>query len=142
MQLVYLKPQDINLVIEDVRKNHLTVNAITNSILEFGFLNPILINNQKELICGYARLKAALALNLETIPCLVVDLSAEKAAAFNIVDNQIQQLSGWNHIKKRKAIKRIGININNYGLYDEMKGVSEIDRFFEKENKISLFDSK
>ncbi len=140
MKLVYLKPQDINLVLEDVRKNHLTVNAITNSILEFGFLNPILINNQKELICGYARLKAALALNLETIPCLVVDLSAEKAAAFNIVDNQIQQLSGWNHIKKRKAIKQIGININNYGLYDEMKGVSEIDRFFEKENKSSLFD--
>lgn len=142
MQLVYLKPQDINLVIEDVRKNHLTVNAITNSILEFGFLNPILINNQKELICGYARLKAALALNLETIPCLIVDLSAEKAAAFNIVDNQIQQLSGWNHIKKRKAIKQIGININNYGLYDEMKGVSEIDRFFEKENKSSLFDDE
>jgi len=140
MELLFLKPNDIKVVLETVRKNEYTIKAITNSINEFGFLNPILVNQANELICGEARLQAALILKMELIPCIIVDMSLEKASAYKLIDNQIQVVSVWNHMKKRKRIKQIGINIDKYGLYDEMKGVKEIDKFFIKQNESSLFD--
>ena len=75
------------------RKNDEAVPMVMNSIKEFGFKVPIVIDKNKIIVCGHTRFKAALNLGLETVPCIVADdLSDEQIKAFRLADNKVSQL--------------------------------------------------
>jgi hypothetical protein len=78
------------------RFNDDAVDAVANSISEFGFQNPIVINIDGVIICGHTRLKAAQQLGIEKVPCVIADdLSEEQIKAFRIVDNKTGELATW-----------------------------------------------
>ena len=75
------------------RKNDEAVPMVMNSIKEFGFKVPIVIDKNNIIVCGHTRFKAALKLGLETVPCIVADdLSDEQIKAFRLADNKVSQL--------------------------------------------------
>ena len=55
------------------RKNDGAVEAVANSIREFGFKVPIVIDSKGVIVCGHTRVKAARALGLATVPCIIAD---------------------------------------------------------------------
>ena len=55
------------------RRNDEAVPMVMNSIKEFGFKVPIVIDKNNIIVCGHTRFKAALKLGLETVPCIVAD---------------------------------------------------------------------
>jgi ParB-like nuclease domain len=66
------------------------------SIARFGFLNPILIDGQRRVIAGHARLEAARRLGLEAVPTLAIEgLSKGDLRLFAIAENRIAELAGW-----------------------------------------------
>jgi hypothetical protein len=66
------------------------------SIARFGFLNPILIDGQRRVIAGHARLEAARRLGLEAVPTLAIEgLSNGDLRLFAIAENRIAELAGW-----------------------------------------------
>ncbi len=72
------------------------VAQIVASIQEFGFTNPILIDETDTVIAGEARRRAAKKLNLEKVPCIVLSgLSVLQKAAYVIADNRLPELSAW-----------------------------------------------
>ena len=72
------------------------VAQIAASIREFGFTNPILIDQSNGLIAGHGRLLAARKLELEEVPCIVlVGLSDAQKRAYVIADNQLALNAGW-----------------------------------------------
>lgn len=72
------------------------IEQIIRSINEFGFTNPLLIDENNTIIAGHGRLEAALKLGLEELPCIVVDgLSEAQRAALVIADNKIALNAGW-----------------------------------------------
>ncbi len=72
------------------------VKQIANSINEFGFTNPLLINDKNTIIAGHGRLLAAKQLNLNKLPCVIVsNLSPEQEKALIIADNQLALNAGW-----------------------------------------------
>lgn len=78
------------------RKNDHVVNKMVRSIKSFGFRIPILALSDGEIVDGHLRLKAALALNLKTIPVLVTDdLTDEKIKAFRILVNKSAEWADW-----------------------------------------------
>lgn len=73
------------------------VAKIAASIREFGFLNPILIDDEKGIIAGHGRLMSALKLNMSTVPCLkITNLSEAKKKAYILADNRLALSAGWN----------------------------------------------
>jgi DNA modification methylase len=82
------------------RVNGAGVDAVAASIREFGFRQPIVVDEDGVIIVGHTRYKAAVKLGLEDVPVHVaVGLSSAQAKAYRLADNQTAQLSGWDDEK-------------------------------------------
>jgi len=72
------------------------IRKIARSISEFGFTNPVLINEEGTIIAGHGRVLAAQRLGLEKVPVIVVrGWSEEQLRAYVIADNQLALEAGW-----------------------------------------------
>src|ERR1700732_912155 len=82
------------------RLNDAAVDAVAASIKEFGFRQPIVVDEDGVIIVGHTRDQAALKLGLTEAPVHVaVGLSPAQAKAYRLADNQTAQLSGWDEDK-------------------------------------------
>ena len=90
-KLTELKPYDKN-----PRKNDEAVEYVANSIREFGFKNPIVIDKNNVIVCGHTRYMAAQQLQLDTVPCVMADdLTDEQIRAFRLADNKVSEIAKW-----------------------------------------------
>ena len=78
------------------RKNEEAVKAVMESIKEFGFKNPIIVDKENVIIAGHTRLKAAKKLGLQTVPVIrAEDLTPQQVKAFRIADNKTAEIAEW-----------------------------------------------
>lgn len=73
MQIEYKKLSELNPYKNNPRKNDQAVDAVANSIREFGFKVPVVIDKNGEIIAGHTRYKAAKKLKIKEIPCIIAD---------------------------------------------------------------------
>ena len=86
-----LKPYDKN-----PRQNDDAVSAVAESIREFGFRQPIVVDPDDVIICGHTRFRAAQQLELKKVPVHVAtDLTPEQIRAYRIADNKTGELATW-----------------------------------------------
>lgn len=72
------------------------IDLICNSIKEFGFINPIIVKEDGEIVAGHGRLAACEKLGIDKVPVLIVDyLSQDQVNAYRIADNQIGLMGSW-----------------------------------------------
>ena len=72
------------------------VQQVVNSIKEFGFTNPILIDENNQIIAGHCRLDAAKIIGLDVVPCVVLShLTEDQKKAYVIADNKLALNSDW-----------------------------------------------
>ena len=72
------------------------VTKIAASIREFGFLNPVLIDKNLNIIAGHGRVMAAKKLGLQTVPCAFIEgLSEAQRKAYILADNRLGELAEW-----------------------------------------------
>lgn len=82
------------------RHNDNAVDAVAESIKQFGFKVPIIIDKDNIIVAGHTRLKAAKKLGLKTVPCIVADdLTPEQVKAFRLADNKTNELAEWDFAK-------------------------------------------
>lgn len=80
------------------RNNDEAVEPVANSIKEFGFKVPIIIDKDNVIIAGHTRLKAAKKLKLKTVPCIIADdLTEEQIRAFRLADNKVSEIATWDY---------------------------------------------
>lgn len=92
LKLDELKPYKNN-----PRRNDEAVQYVANSIEEFGFQVPIVIDKDNVIICGHTRYKASKQLGFTEVPCVkATELSEEQVKAFRVADNKVAEQSGWN----------------------------------------------
>lgn len=78
------------------RKNDEAVKYVAESIREFGFKVPIVIDKNNEIVAGHTRYKAAKKLKLDEVPCIVADdLTDEQIKAFRLADNKVAEKAEW-----------------------------------------------
>src|SRR5271167_1498969 len=82
------------------RINDQAIDAVAASIQEFGFRQPIVVDEQNVIIVGHTRYKAALKLGLKMVPVHVaVGLTPAQTKAYRLADNQTATLSQWDEDK-------------------------------------------
>lgn len=100
------------------------VEQIMASIREWGFTNPILIDEHGMVIAGHGRLMAAERLQLEEVPCIIAaGWSEEQKRAYVIADNQLPLNAGWDTgvlASELQALNELGFDIGLIGMDDDM----------------------
>lgn len=82
------------------RNNEKAVSKVAESIKEFGFKVPVVIDANDVIVCGHTRVKAAKLLDMDTVPCVVADdLTDEQVRAFRLADNKVSELAEWDFDK-------------------------------------------
>ncbi|HEP1521701.1 TPA: DNA modification methylase [Streptococcus pyogenes] len=96
MEFVDKKLSEITPYKNNPRNNDEAVGPVAESIKEFGFKVPIVIDKNGEIVNGHTRYKAAKKLGLETVPVIVADdLSDEQIKAFRLADNKVGEIAVW-----------------------------------------------
>lgn len=97
MKIIYKKVQDLIPYVNNSRTHsEEQVNQICASINEFGFTNPLLIDEKDSIIAGHGRLMASKKLGMEEVPCVVLEgLTEAQKKAYIIADNKMALNAGW-----------------------------------------------
>lgn len=103
------------------RINDKAVQGVANSIRDFGFRNPIIIDQNDVIICGHTRLKAAKKLHLGKVPCIVVDdLTDEQVRALRLADNKVAEKAEWDDDKLAQELEEIlNIDMKDFGFLEK-----------------------
>jgi len=104
------------------------VNQLAASIGEFGFTNPLLIDGERQIIAGHGRFAAATKLQMDEVPCIVLDhLSEAQRRAYVIADNKLALNAGWDEDLLKlelSALDKIGFDLTVVGFdADELSGL-------------------
>ncbi len=97
LKIIYRKIEELKEYENNPRNNEEAVEKVAESIRQFGFKVPIIIDEDNVIIAGHTRKLAAKELGLEEVPCICVnDLSEEQIKAFRLADNKVAEFSSWN----------------------------------------------
>ena len=108
MEIIELPIKAIKPYKNNPRHNDKAVEYVANSIREFGFKQPIVIDDQYEIVCGHTRWKAAKAIGLETVPCVMADdLTPEQIQAYRLADNKTAEMADWDFDLLEKELNEI-----------------------------------
>ena len=129
MEIIYLKPSELKPYKKNAKKHPPEqVQHIANSIREFGFRQPIVIDKNNVIVIGHGRLMAAKELMLETVPCVrVEDLTEEQIKALRLADNKTNE-SEWDFPELEVEIAELeldGFDMSDFGFVDIPGEVSE-----------------
>ena len=104
-----MKLNEITQYKNNPRNNDVAVDKVAESIKEFGFKVPIIVDKDNIIIAGHARYKAALKLGIETILVIKADdLTEQQVKAFRIMDNKSSEFATWNYealLKEMETLK-------------------------------------
>ena len=108
------------------------VSQVAGSIKEFGFTNPVLIDDKGGIIAGHGRVLAAKKLNMLEVPCIELsNLTAAQRKAYVIADNQLALNAGWDLDMLRvevEDLQSMEFNVDLLGFDDDvLKKLLDID---------------
>ena len=96
MQIIEKNIKELIPYEKNPRKNDQSIDKAANSIKEFGFKVPIVVDKNNIIVCGHTRYKAAKKLKLAVVPCVVADdLTEEQIKAYRLADNKVGEDSEW-----------------------------------------------
>lgn len=104
------------------RKNEKAVDAVANSIKQFGFKNPIIVDKDNVIISGHTRRLASIALGLRKVPVIVGDdMTEEQVKAFRLADNRVAELAVWDEdLLKEEMAKVLDMGLTDFGFKQEV----------------------
>lgn len=141
-QIEWLDVNSVTPYENNARKNDDTVPYLINSIKRFGFRVPLVIDKDSVIVCGHTRLKAALEIGMEKVPCVRADdLTKAEIKAFRLADNKIAEMSGWDFEKldiEIDELKDLDFVMDDFGFGENNNNINPDDFFDEsEENKES-----
>lgn len=117
MNIVYKNIRALKPYENNPRINDNAIEYVANSIQEFGFKVPIVVDKDEVIVAGHTRYKACKRLGIENIPCIVADdLTEEQIKAFRLADNKVSESSQWDFNLLDIELNSIhDIDLENFG---------------------------
>lgn len=128
LQVIYKRLDEIKPYENNPRLNDDAVEPVADSIKEFGFKVPIVVDKDGVIVTGHTRYKAAQKLGLKSVPCLVADdLNPEQIKAFRLADNKTGELALWDFNLLDEELKSIeDIDMEQFG-FEEAYDLDDSD---------------
>ena len=122
------------------RDNDDAVDAVANSIKEFGWQQPIVVDKDMVIIVGHTRYKAAKKLGMDKVPVVVAsNLTPEQVKAYRLADNKVGELADWNLPKLNIELDDINdIDMSDFGFDENFDdNIEENNSFGVESNSVS-----
>ena len=117
MQIEMVKVDELIPYANNPRKNDKAVKAVADSIKQFGFKVPIIIDKNGIIVTGHTRLKAAIRLKMKEVPVIRVDdLTDEQVKAFRLVDNKTAEIADWDVDALIQELNEIEMDLSMFDL--------------------------
>ena len=108
MKIEEIRVCDLKEYENNPRNNDGAVEAVAESIKQYGFKVPIILDKNGVIVAGHTRKKAAELLGLETVPCYVAsDLTPEQVRAYRLADNKTGELAEWDLTKLEEELAEL-----------------------------------
>ena len=131
MNVIQLKLSEIKPYDKNPRQKR-DIDKVAQSIKEFGWQQPIVVDRGNVIIVGHSRYEAAKKLNHETVPVVITDISPEKAKAYRIADNKTNEYSDWDFTKLHQELGELldqNYDLSNLGFEEaELESIITFDR--------------
>src|SRR5690554_2248029 len=140
MNIVMKKITELKEYENNPRNNEAAIDAVANSISEFGFKVPIVVTKDNVIVAGHTRLKASIKLNLLEVPCIVADdLTEEQIKAFRLADNKTAELAGWDFSRLESELSEIEMDMSLFGFEDLEDDIPDnaTDDDFDPDNELT-----
>ena len=114
------------------RNNENAVELVANSIREFGFRQPIVVDKDNVIIVGHTRWQAAQELGMKTVPVLIADdLTEDQVKAYRLADNKTAEASSWDFGALEAELGEIDIDMTEFGFSETDIDMADINDLFE-----------
>ena len=131
MDIKYLSLEEIKPYEKNPRQKR-DIEKVAQSIKEFGWQQPIVVDKGKVIVVGHSRYQAAKMLGHDKVPVLIADISPEKAKAYRIADNKTNQYSDWDFSLLHKELEELldaNYDLDNLGFEQaELESIITFDR--------------
>lgn len=128
MDVQMMSIKDVKPYEKNPRINDNAVEAVANSIKEFGWRQPIVVDKDNVIIAGHTRWKAAKKLKMKEVPVIVAsDLTEEQVRAYRIADNSTGELATWDYDLLMPEIADLDFDMSMFGLHLFRNEDGEID---------------
>lgn len=136
MKIEELKITELVPYGKNPRKNDEAIDYVAESIKQFGFKVPIIIDKDNVIIAGHTRFKASQKLDLKKVPCIRADdLTEEQVKAYRLADNKVSEFAVWDFELLEEELNDIlEIDMNELG-FEKTEEVN-LDDFFEEKEPI------
>ena len=129
LKIEYVDIDSIKPYENNPRHNEEAISYVMNSIKEFGFKNPIIIDKNNVIIAGHTRLESAKRLGMKEVPIIHADdLTEEQVKAFRLADNKVSEKAEWNFELLDEELKDLDIDMNEFGFNEADFEEHEIER--------------
>lgn len=119
LEIIYKRIDELKAYEKNPRRNDDAVAYVANSIHEFGFKVPVVIDEHNTIVCGHTRVKAAAKLGMGEVPCVLADdLTPAQIKAYRLADNKVGELAMWEWdllSDEMEEIDELGIDMSDFG---------------------------
>lgn len=121
LEIKYIPIDDIKPYKNNPRLNEDAIPYVMNSIKEFGFKNPIILDKNNVIVAGHTRLESAKKLDMKEVPVIYADdLTEEQIKAFRLADNKVAEKSMWDYTKLDEELENIlDIDMSMFDFVDD-----------------------
>ena len=142
IEIKYIPIDDIKPYKNNPRLNEDAIPYVMNSIKEFGFKNPIILDKNNVIVAGHTRLESAKRLDMKEVPVIYADdLTEEQIKAFRLADNKVAEKSMWDYTKLDEELDNI-LDIDMSMFDFENLEETNLDDFFEDNDNKKEKESK
>ena len=119
IQLEYRDISELKNYEFNPRDNGPAIESVANSIRTFGFLIPVVVDEEDVLVAGHTRVAAATTLGMMEVPVVKVShLSEDEINAFRVIDNKVAELAKWDFDLLSGEISKLqgsGLTLTDFG---------------------------
>ena len=136
---------DITPYEDNARINDKAVEKVAQSILNYGWQSPIVVDEDMIILAGHSRLKAAKLLDIKKVPVKVAeDLTDEQKMAYRLMDNKSQDYAQWDKKLLAKEFDKLAdldfdLNMTGFDL-DEIAKLNESMLEFDAPTDVDIGD--
>ena len=141
IEIKYIPINDIKPYKNNPRLNEDAIPYVMNSIKEFGFKNPIILDKNNVIVAGHTRLESAKRLDMKEVPVIYADdLSEEQVKAFRLADNKVAEKSLWDYTKLDEELDSI-LDID-MSMFDFDINTDDLELDYDNENEVEDINKK
>lgn len=140
MELKSVNINDIKPYEKNPRKNDESVKYVVNSIKEFGFKVPIVLDKKNVIVCGHTRYKAAMEIGMTEIPCIYADdLTDKQIKAFRLADNKVGEYSFWDDdLLGGELSELLDFDMTDFGFEDALEELDDLTEAEEDDYELEV----